>query len=105
MSTLETIKAARDLISDPKRWAQGDYAVDLHGESVGVDSPNASAFCAIGALMRAGDVCGGPAYRELCNRLGFDGGLGLSVFNDSNPHESVLNLFDTTIAELERSQP
>lgn len=102
LSTLAVLKAARELISTPERWVQGPFAVDRQGLSVSPLSPDACAFCAIGATWRiagTGDADSG-ADRELDITLG---GQLANGFNDAEgrTHAEVLDLFDRTIARLE----
>lgn len=41
-----------ELIADRKRWTTGMYAADEKKRSVHVDSPEACAWCAVGAIHR-----------------------------------------------------
>jgi len=55
-TVLRRLVAARDLISDKSNWSQGYEAqlVDEDGDLVetGVDDPDATTFCATGAIRR-----------------------------------------------------
>lgn len=44
------IREARDLIADGTKWTQGFEAINEYGESVPTNSPEATHFCAIGAV-------------------------------------------------------
>lgn len=55
------LTAADDLLSDPERWTQGDYACNIAGKYVSWSGWDAKdtldrpyAFCAFGALHRCG---------------------------------------------------
>ena len=98
MTPLETLKAARDLISDPARWTQGWFAKNARGENVNSFSENAVCFCVLGALDRTHNST--PAVKDILNRhLPLE--HNISSFNDTHTHPEVLALFDAAIAELE----
>ena len=50
----EALRAARELLSDRKRWIKGDLALNAEGDSVfwGFD-PQAVCWCSIGAIEHA----------------------------------------------------
>ena len=62
--TYQIVARARQIIADPKHWAQGDYAVFKNGNPAEPHYQRAYRFCAVGALNRA-------AY-ELTGELSFD---------------------------------
>lgn len=94
MTTLEKIRAARELISDPGHWTRGCEARDAWGNPVNCSGPSAASFCAAGAMWRVG---GGTAPMYQANpQL-----ESVAGFNDSHTHAEVLALFDETIAYLE----
>ena len=99
MTPLETLKAARQLISDPAKWTQGWFARNALGELVDVDSSSAVCFCSIGALCRVESAAYSEAKRTLERNI--SDGLSLGWFNDTHTHAEVLALFDAAIAELE----
>ena len=99
MTPLETLKAARQLITDPAKWTQGWLARNALGEHADVDSSSAVCFCSIGALCRVGSVAYYGAQRILERNI--SDGLSLGWFNDTHTHAEVLALFDAAIAELE----
>lgn len=57
MTTVEALKAARELISDPAKWTRGAYARDAEGrELTNPKNERAVCWCAAGAVRRfAGD--------------------------------------------------
>lgn len=98
MTPLETLKAARDLISDPARWTQGWFAKNAHGENVHSFSENAVCFCALGALDRTHNAT--LAIKDRLQRH-LPPEHNISSFNDTHTHAEVIALFDAAIAELE----
>lgn len=109
-STLDVLKGARDLLSDPDRWtASGQYAVGADGYTpADPREGNARAFCALGACSRVGwfdlltfaDEEGGLA-REIRAALREVAGENVIDFNDTHSHAEVLALFDKAIAAEE----
>lgn len=94
MTTLEALKAARELIADVQHWTIGAPARDAYGASVAGVSKRAVCWCTIGALVRV-EGAWGPAQdflREVA------GGASLVTVNDRDGHAAVLNLFDRAIA-------
>jgi hypothetical protein len=99
MITLDVLKAARALISDPARWTQGAYARDEQGNEVDIYDAEACAWCALGAITLVSiDMPGSRAWRELMATTA----IPVSDFNDNSDHAAVLGLYDRTIARLER---
>ncbi|PDT15877.1 hypothetical protein CO670_15380 [Rhizobium sp. J15] len=105
MNTVEILKAARELISDEKRWTQTVYARDENGNSVNATDPMAVCFCSRGAIdkITAGNRAWGGAYDVLLDLLVSedDNCLGVADFNDKHTHAEVLSLFDRAIARAE----
>ena len=58
MTNQEKVLAARELISDRKRWCVDILAEDRDGDACEPTAPSAVAWCAIGALRRAFNVVG-----------------------------------------------
>jgi len=97
MTPLETLKAARHLISDPAKWTQGTIARDWTGKQTTADSIDAFCWCAVGALEKVGSNAG--PFRAL--RWAMPSGYRSIVsFNDSHTHAEVLALFDKAIGTL-----
>ena len=90
---------ARALIE--KGWAQGAFAKDKYGETVGTTDPTACQWCATGALMA---IVGKEARYSYCVKL-LEEILQQSIiiFNDSRcrTKEEVLALYDKAIAEYQ----
>jgi hypothetical protein len=67
-------------------WTKGAAARDCNGESCGVDSPDAVAWCLMGAMVLAETELKMSAHwhRELRNTLRVENlRMGLATFNDS----------------------
>lgn len=95
MTTKEALEAARDLISDPKRWTTGYFAKKADGEITASRKPDAVCWCASGAVNR---ICGDnyPLGQQVTNALALVMGIVVD-FNDNSPHEDVLAAFDIAI--------
>jgi|ERR1700722_7023564 len=109
MTTKEILQAARDLITDPKKWTTG---VLMHTNEHG------TSFCAIGAVNEVLGLMQDDKYVKLRNHEALKA-LALAVmvpcaswdkddwsgnvvygYNDSQPHECVLAMFDAAIEKL-----
>lgn len=107
MTTIEILKKARELLSDPARWTQNAYARDVTGRGVPPTSSSATCWCLIGALAAAeGSQCGvsfiavsekSKAAVDAFNET------HLPIWNDApdRTHNEVLQRFDEAIARLE----
>lgn len=101
MTPLETLKAARDLISDPARWTQKTQARDRHGRNVDFLNDDAVCWCTLGAIAKADfDLWGKQSDADKVLRRLVPRGL-VGQFNDTHTHAEVIALFDAAIAELE----
>lgn len=104
MSTLEILKAARELLSDEKRWTQGAYARNKAKEDVPEFNPDAICFCMLGSIYRSvGDYSRAQtAAQALRNVLP----CPIPTFNDDldRKHSEILAKFDEAIARLEGQQ-
>ena len=101
MTPLETLRAARQLISDPAKWTQGVAARNRLGSSVDPLAEDAVCFCSIGAIRNvvAED---NHAFERASDALRSHSPIGvIAGFNDTHTHAEVLGLFDAAIAELE----
>jgi hypothetical protein len=110
MTPLETLKAARQLITDPAKWTQGWFALNANGDRTFGASQQAVCWCALGAI----DKFDPPNFFDLPNAQAKDkferfclskNEQGVSHYNDTHTHAEVLALFDAAIAELEGVQP
>lgn len=88
MTEHEVLVAARNLIADPKDWAQGNYDVD-------------GGLCIVGAIAKAAGVSHGEAHMGHPATLTIDkviGTSGTARWNDTHSHTDVLAAFDKAIA-------
>lgn len=104
-STLEVLRAARNLISDPKHWTRGSFARDKEGRMVLPEDRRATQWCAAGAIYattrdRATRGCAQNALRHALPA----GGIWLNNDQDDG-HERMLAAFDKAIVALEATQP
>ena len=104
MTPLETLKAARDLISDPARWTQNVSARDSMGRPTCPSASEAVCWCALGALGKASRFNSDHVFEVRKLLLKQLGGSVVFIFNDTRTHAEVLALFDAAIAELEATQ-
>jgi hypothetical protein len=103
MTTLEILKAARDLISDPEHWTKRANARDSYGEIIGCSQPEAVRWCAYGALnkvSRGDSATIRKAYDYLMGVNNFQG-TTLEGINDVWGHMRIISAFDAAIARLE----
>ena len=100
MTPLETLKAARQLISDPAKWTNSYYARDSIGIDVSPSSDKAVCFCSIGAIRKFSEVLS-EAEMFLLGFCSETHDTYAEEFNDTHTHAEVLALFDAAIAELE----
>ena len=102
MTPLETLKAARDLISDPARWTQGEYARDVNGSGIMPEDEDAFCFCSFGAIGKIYGLNEDAApFFHLANVCAKKFAQPVIDFNDTHTHAEVMALFDAAIAELE----
>lgn len=106
-SPLTTLRLARALIADEKRWCRGVSARDKHGQHVSALAQEACRWCASGALVAVNKDDLEPASKaldELEHVISAEirHGLDLPMFNDTRTHAEVLALFDWTIDKLDR---
>ena len=122
MTTLEILKAARELLAVPERWTKGVGARDSKG--IAVDWDDDSVYCRC-AYIAISTVCGGQrpkeysafggpalppgravAFAAAVSTLGFRRGHDLFTWNDApeRTHAEVLARFDTANAKLEAQQ-
>lgn len=104
-STLQILIEGRELISDPKRWTQGQTALDASMQCVFPNSQKAVCWCSLGALAKVIDVDSSElladhvnahdARHELSNAMG----ERVWAFNDRHTHEQVLAAWDQAIAD------
>ena len=99
MKESERLRAAKQLISTPDTWLQGNYT-DAPDSAI----DGACKFCSLGAIFKArGENCSASDYNStsayLRKVLATSGHFTYDVaeFNDCSKHEDVLYLFDKAI--------
>lgn len=109
---LDTLRKARELISEPMHWTKGQAIVTIFRREVPHYSTEAFAYCAIGALEvayyhlngkgKTGDF--GEARAALRDQLPEGSEGSIAVFNDhkDTKHADILALFDRAIAQAEK---
>jgi hypothetical protein len=101
---LEVLRGARELISDPERWTQGEYARNAEHEAVNFLSPEACRWCLVGALAKASGrdpddhepamACVAHLLRPWSRNVL----VAITSFNDESEHAKALALLDEAIA-------
>lgn len=103
-TTLETLRAARELIAKPGGWTQEFFARNASGERTNKFGPDAVCFCAYGAIDRAAGHSFSEADRRFMEAL-FDatGRDDVADWNDApgRTQAEVVALFDKAIAAEE----
>lgn len=100
MSSHTTLRAVHELLSDPRKWTRGALARTAEGTETYPRSPNAVAWCLIGALEAcAPDLVSYWAARsalvaEVARRAP---GTGMPRFNDTTTHEELLSVIDEAL--------
>ena len=100
MTTIEILKKARDLLSDPERWTQNVGARTAQGIPVSADSKEAVCFCASMAVVKVSNEVTPIHFPKV---LDFDRWSDLFMWNDApeRTHAEILQRFDEAIARLE----
>lgn len=98
MTTLEILKAARELISVPERWTQGAAARHKNGNVIGWNTANASCWCSTGAVMKCGLHHADSALSLLAEVTSVG---SVPYYNDTHTHAEVLAMFDRAISIAE----
>jgi len=98
MTTLEVLRATRELLSDETRWARGNHAYDSEGNIVDPNASTAERFCVLGAMWYVSNS--GQAFmiaEALAGRAS-----KLAAFNDTGGYRKIMQWLDTHIAALEK---
>ena len=112
-TTLQILRQARELLSEESRWTQEAYARDVEGRVLYPNNPNATCFCAVGALRKVTGIESDmepQVYDPLCELINTAEMRGcvscIPDYNDamSRTHAEVLDLFDRTIQRLEQGE-
>ena len=101
MTTVEILRAARELISDPARWTRGKYGATATGNHVRGDDPQAIRWCAYGAIEK---VVGNSSWdAEMILSEAAHPHVVIHI-NDELGHAAVLDLYDRAIALAEQEE-
>lgn len=97
MTTLEILKAARELLAVPERWTTGVLAKSQDGSEVAPNSTEAVCWCISGACLKID----GSQFLNVIEALKI--GTAVPIWNDApeRTHAEVLARFDEAIAKLE----
>lgn len=100
MTTLEILKAARELLAVPERWTTGVLARAHNGDEVTPSSYKAASWCMSGACLKS---CMGNDSQFLYVIDALDLDTCIPIWNDApeRTHAEVLARFDEAIAKLE----
>jgi hypothetical protein len=101
----QIVTRARQLISDPARWTQGELAKRKNGLPIEPSDPDAYRFCAVGALTRAAsdltgdffaaDALATEVHVALLSFAEIPAGQTLECINDfGEGHATILKIFD-----------
>jgi hypothetical protein len=104
MTAVESIKAIKELLSDPKRWTKERYARDSFGNSVDVSSPSACCWCLAGACIKIGD---GLAYAYIYKAINSQGThQSVTYYNDNGfrTHQEILEMLDLAIEKAKKME-
>lgn len=92
-TVLETLEAARKLITPRKAWIKNHLArTSPRGKRVDPEHPSAKCFCSSGAILHVNPDF--TCWTALNRVMGFS----IPEFNDTHTHAEVLRAFDEAIA-------
>ena len=104
----QVVTRALAMISDEANWTRGALARDKHGRGCSWDGPEASRYCAVGALARASAELFGPsrevgstAMRVASYVLKANGleAACLPNINDVHGHAVIVAIFKNALGE------
>lgn len=97
MSSYTTLRNVRELLNDPLKWTRGSVARTVEKAETHPRSPNAVAWCLIGAA----EVCAPDRHSYWAARSALVAeiarrapGTGIPRFNDTATHDEVLAVID-----------
>ena len=106
MNSVNTLRRARDLISDPEKWTKGGMGRKSDGDPVGVydvGREDVVKWCMSGALRKVADneQVFNKAYWSCMSQVPVQVKTSLPRFNDhpSTTHQDVMFVFDQAIAK------
>ena len=99
MTAAEILRAARELLSDPKRWSRRGGSVNARGELVGAATSECVKWPLDGALWK---VAPNPTeYMEARAFVVDIVGVETGVFNARNDHAAILEVLDEAARRAE----
>ena len=75
-------KSLQELLSDRKRWCQGDLALSKSGKPIEVKSPHAVSWCLIGGIEKVYGISNMIMIQEKLYEVIGDNNYGLVTYND-----------------------
>lgn len=106
MTTLEVLRGARELLSEPGSFCKSAQARDRQGNSVGYSHPDACSWCTVWATLKAAhgnNEASAAAIHALRAALGRDDLMSWSD-SPSTKQEDVLALLDRAIAAESKAE-
>ena len=96
------LRAARELITNPEHWTTGVLSRDEAGGFVTPRSPHAVCWCVLGACQKVGVPGALITIAQTLLPECFSAITEVSLINDNDGHQAVLDLLDAAIARLEK---
>lgn len=98
-TTVQVLREARALISDPERWSKGWFAKDSGRHHVSPCDPRAVRWCALGAVRHASQEKGWMGAKRLLDRAvpSHIVSVNDAKGNRAEVHAQVLAAFDRAI--------
>lgn len=100
MSSYTTLRNVRELLSDPRRWTRGSVARTADDAETHPRSPNAVAWCLIGAAEHCATdrhsywAARSALLEEVTRR---QPGAGIPRFNDMATHDEILSVVEAAL--------
>lgn len=100
LTVKELLVAAKEIISDESKWAQGYYAYDAEGNFAEPCDQSATCFCSLGALWKVSGGISGEVFDEAHLAL-CENSMEFSIVhqNDEGTHEELMAVWEKTISE------
>ena len=97
--TLKILNSVYDILKDPSRWCQFDFAKDIKGNSISFLKGEAYSFCLMGAFYSShrGTTSDSLSTFTFIKSLGFQSQNHVEAFNDNSSHRAVVQRLRTAI--------
>lgn len=103
LEILNTLQAARDLITNPANWTQGNFATTKTNNPIGPGEKAACKLCALGAVIKVSKPVNSKCMFLLVDTLRMNTLFeNIGDYNDASTHQEVLDLFDKTIVNFRK---